>query len=149
MKKEESGPTNRGARNGMSAKTDVNRRVLAIQAKKKRHKPSKRKGKANIQDESETSGAQCSKASTTQQGQGSSFYQDASAQRPYSSDNGNRYSNIIVILFYYIDILLVDNFLFTNYINFFDVICIHIEFLIEFLLYCKMINFVMEYFSKK
>ncbi|KAG6800563.1 SRSF protein kinase 3 isoform X1 [Apis mellifera caucasica] len=74
----------------MSAKTDVNRRVLAIQAKKKRHKPSKRKGKANIQDESETSGAQCSKASTTQQGQGSSFYQDASAQRPYSSDNGNR-----------------------------------------------------------
>lgn len=149
MKKEESGPTNRGARNGMSAKTDVNRRVLAIQAKKKRHKPSKRKGKANIQDESETSGAQCSKASTTQQGQGSSFYQDASAQRPYSSDNGNRYSNIIVILFYYIDILLVDNFLFMNYINFFDVICIHIEFLIEFLLYCKMINFVMEYFSKK
>lgn len=90
VKKEESGPTNRGARNGMSAKTDVNRRVLAIQAKKKRHKPSKRKGKANIQDESETSGAQCSKASTTQQGQGSSFYQDASAQRPYSSDNGNR-----------------------------------------------------------
>lgn len=90
VKKEKSGPTNRGARNGMSAKTDVNRRVLAIQAKKKRHKPSKRKGKANIQDESETSGAQCSKASTTQQGQGSSFYQDASAQRPYSSDNGNR-----------------------------------------------------------
>ncbi|XP_006568415.1 SRSF protein kinase 3 isoform X2 [Apis mellifera] len=77
----------------MSAKTDVNRRVLAIQAKKKRHKPSKRKGKANIQDESETSGAQCSKASTTQQGQGSSFYQDASAQRPYSSDNGNSSSN--------------------------------------------------------
>lgn len=33
----------------MSAKTDVNRRVLAIQAKKKRHKPSKRKGKANSQ----------------------------------------------------------------------------------------------------
>ncbi|XP_033183639.1 SR splicing factor protein kinase isoform X1 [Bombus vancouverensis nearcticus] len=74
----------------MSAKTDVNRRVLAIQAKKKRHKPSKRKGKGNTQDESETSGAQCSKASATQQGQGSGFYQDASAQRPYSSDNGNR-----------------------------------------------------------
>ncbi|KYM82291.1 Serine/threonine-protein kinase spk-1, partial [Atta colombica] len=31
--------------------TDVNRRVLAIQAKKKRHKPSKRKGKANSQSE--------------------------------------------------------------------------------------------------
>ncbi|XP_003396661.2 SRSF protein kinase 3 isoform X1 [Bombus terrestris] len=74
----------------MSAKTDVNRRVLAIQAKKKRHKPSKRKGKGNAQDESEASGAQCSKASATQQGQGSGFYQDASAQRPYSSDNGNR-----------------------------------------------------------
>ncbi|XP_050573569.1 SRSF protein kinase 3 isoform X1 [Bombus affinis] len=74
----------------MSAKTDVNRRVLAIQAKKKRHKPSKRKGKGNVQDESEASGAQCSKASATQQGQGSGFYQDASAQRPYSSDNGNR-----------------------------------------------------------
>ncbi|XP_033183640.1 SR splicing factor protein kinase isoform X2 [Bombus vancouverensis nearcticus] len=77
----------------MSAKTDVNRRVLAIQAKKKRHKPSKRKGKGNTQDESETSGAQCSKASATQQGQGSGFYQDASAQRPYSSDNGNSSSN--------------------------------------------------------
>ncbi|OAD53514.1 SRSF protein kinase 1 [Eufriesea mexicana] len=77
----------------MSAKTDVNRRVLAIQAKKKRHKPSKRKGKGNTQDESETSGAQCSKASTTQQGQGSGFYQDASAQRPYFSDNGNSSSN--------------------------------------------------------
>ncbi|XP_071553440.1 SRSF protein kinase 3 isoform X2 [Temnothorax nylanderi] len=35
----------------MSAKTDVNRRVLAIQAKKKRHKPSKRKGKAGSQGE--------------------------------------------------------------------------------------------------
>ncbi|XP_050573576.1 SRSF protein kinase 3 isoform X2 [Bombus affinis] len=77
----------------MSAKTDVNRRVLAIQAKKKRHKPSKRKGKGNVQDESEASGAQCSKASATQQGQGSGFYQDASAQRPYSSDNGNSSSN--------------------------------------------------------
>ncbi|XP_046591437.1 SRSF protein kinase 2 isoform X2 [Neodiprion lecontei] len=31
----------------MSAKTDVNRRVLAIQAKKKRHKPGKRKGKGS------------------------------------------------------------------------------------------------------
>ncbi|XP_017787800.1 PREDICTED: SRSF protein kinase 3 [Habropoda laboriosa] len=74
----------------MSAKTDVNRRVLAIQAKKKRHKPSKRKGKGNSQDESETSGAQCSKTPATQQGQGSGSYQDSSAQRPYSSDNGNR-----------------------------------------------------------
>ena len=89
--RDKSGPTSRGAENGMSAKTDVNRRVLAIQAKKKRHKPSKRKGKGNAQDESETSGAQCSKASATQQGQGSGFYQDASSQRPYSSDNGNRY----------------------------------------------------------
>ncbi|KOC67401.1 SRSF protein kinase 1 [Habropoda laboriosa] len=77
----------------MSAKTDVNRRVLAIQAKKKRHKPSKRKGKGNSQDESETSGAQCSKTPATQQGQGSGSYQDSSAQRPYSSDNGNSSSN--------------------------------------------------------
>ncbi|XP_031826207.1 SR splicing factor protein kinase isoform X2 [Nomia melanderi] len=53
----------------MSAKTDVNRRVLAIQAKKKRHKPSKRKGKGNSQGESETPGAQCSKAPCTQQEQ--------------------------------------------------------------------------------
>ncbi|XP_076285867.1 SR splicing factor protein kinase isoform X2 [Lasioglossum baleicum] len=51
----------------MSAKTDVNRRVLAIQAKKKRHKPSKRKGKGNSQGESETPGAQCSKAPATPQ----------------------------------------------------------------------------------
>ncbi|XP_076670564.1 SR splicing factor protein kinase isoform X1 [Andrena cerasifolii] len=75
----------------MSAKTDVNRRVLAIQAKKKRHRPSKRKGKGNSQGGSETSGAQCSKGPAAQQGQqGSGFYQDTSAQRPYSSDNGNR-----------------------------------------------------------
>lgn len=39
---------------GMSAKTDVNRRVLAIQAKKKRHKPSKRKGKASSQGDQDT-----------------------------------------------------------------------------------------------
>ncbi|XP_029053095.1 SRSF protein kinase 3 isoform X1 [Osmia bicornis bicornis] len=77
----------------MSTKTDVNRRVLAIQAKKKRHKPSKRKGKGNSQGESDTSGAQCSKAPAARQGQGSGFYQDASAQRPYSSDNGNSSSN--------------------------------------------------------
>ncbi|XP_026675419.1 SRSF protein kinase 3 [Ceratina calcarata] len=76
----------------MSAKTDVNRRVLAIQAKKKRHKPSKRKGKSSAQDETETSAAQCSKAPATQQGQGSGFYQD-SAQSPYSGDNGNSSSN--------------------------------------------------------
>lgn len=31
----------------MNSKADVNRRVLAIQAKKKRHKPNKKKGKAN------------------------------------------------------------------------------------------------------
>lgn len=74
----------------MSTKTDVNRRVLAIQAKKKRHKPSKRKGKGNSQGESDTSGAQCSTAPAARQGQGSGFYQDASSQRPYSSDNGNR-----------------------------------------------------------
>lgn len=104
--RDESGPTNRGAENGMSAKTDVNRRVLAIQAKKKRHKPSKRKGKGNAQDESETSGAQCSKASATQQGQGSGFYQDASAQRPYSSDNGNRYLSFFNMSFYSIMLIL-------------------------------------------
>lgn len=92
--REESGPSNRGAGDDMSTKTDVNRRVLAIQAKKKRHKPSKRKGKGNSQGESDTSGAQCSKAPAARQGQGSGFYQDASAQRPYSSDNGNRYLTI-------------------------------------------------------
>lgn len=74
----------------MSAKTDVNRRVLAIQAKKKRHKPSKRKGKGNSQGESDAPGAQCSKTPTTRQEQGSGFYQDPSAHRPHSTDNGNR-----------------------------------------------------------
>ncbi|XP_053995142.1 SRSF protein kinase 3-like isoform X2 [Hylaeus anthracinus] len=58
----------------MSAKTDVNRRVLAIQAKKKRHKPSKRKGKGNSQGDSETPGAQCSKTPAARQAQGSDFY---------------------------------------------------------------------------
>lgn len=92
----------------MSAKTDVNRRVLAIQAKKKRHKPSKKKGKGHSQGDTETTTGQCSKTQppvtrqgqrsfkdfVNRQGEGSSFkdlFQDTfSEQRPYSSDNGNR-----------------------------------------------------------
>lgn len=73
----------------MSAKTDVNRRVLAIQAKKKRHKPSKRKGKGTSQGEQDTQVA-CPKPLSARHGQGSGLFPDASAQRPYSSDNGNR-----------------------------------------------------------
>lgn len=52
----------------MSAKTDVNRRVLAIQAKKKRHKPSKRKGKTNSQGEQDaqsSKGQRSGQATTT------------------------------------------------------------------------------------
>ncbi|RZC42955.1 hypothetical protein BDFB_013642 [Asbolus verrucosus] len=37
----------------MSANLDVNRRVLAIQAKKKRHKPTKKKRKSEINDHNE------------------------------------------------------------------------------------------------
>ncbi|KAG7188113.1 hypothetical protein KM043_015960 [Ampulex compressa] len=74
----------------MSTKTDVNRRVLAIQAKKKRHKPSKRKGKGNSQSETDAPGAQCSKTPSARQGQGSGLFQDATGQRLYSSDNRNR-----------------------------------------------------------
>lgn len=64
----------------MSAKTDVNRRVLAIQAKKKRHKPSKRKNKI----EPENSSAQSSK------NQGSHRFQDSANQQQYSGGNSNR-----------------------------------------------------------
>ncbi|XP_032689686.1 SRSF protein kinase 3 isoform X1 [Odontomachus brunneus] len=72
----------------MSAKTDVNRRVLAIQAKKKRHKPSKRKGKANPQSEQD---AQFSKGPRGQVTAAAAGYSDgATAQRSYPSDNGNR-----------------------------------------------------------
>ncbi|XP_066589980.1 SRSF protein kinase 3-like isoform X2 [Prorops nasuta] len=75
----------------MSAKTDVNRRVLAIQAKKKRHKPSKRKGKTNSQGETDTPGAQCSTKppSAARPEQDSWCFQDSSSQKQYS-DNGNR-----------------------------------------------------------
>ncbi|XP_015429423.1 PREDICTED: SRSF protein kinase 3 [Dufourea novaeangliae] len=72
----------------MSAKTDVNRRVLAIQAKKKRHKPSKRKGKGNSQGESDTPGAQCSKTSAARQDQQSSdFYLGKRVEPCHSSSN--------------------------------------------------------------
>jgi serine/threonine-protein kinase SRPK1 len=78
----------------MSAKTDVNRRVLAIQAKKKRHKPSKRKGKSNPQGEQD---AQSSKgprsgqvAATDPAFGGTRWYSDDPLQRYYPSDNGTR-----------------------------------------------------------
>ncbi|XP_015589171.1 SRSF protein kinase 3 isoform X2 [Cephus cinctus] len=74
----------------MSTKTDVNRRVLAIQAKKKRHKPGKRKGKGGSQPDPENPGPQCSKSSAPTTRQSSGFYQDAAVQRPFSSGNGNR-----------------------------------------------------------
>lgn len=72
-----------GTNDGMSAKNDVNRRVLAIQAKKKRHKPVKRKGKGP-QGDQENPGAQCSKASNSNQNQ------DTSGQRQNSDGNGHR-----------------------------------------------------------
>ncbi|XP_076623348.1 SR splicing factor protein kinase [Colletes latitarsis] len=71
----------------MSAKTDVNRRVLAIQAKKKRHKPSKRKGKGNSQGESETPGAQCSKTPAVRPVQGPDFYFGKRLEPCHSSSN--------------------------------------------------------------
>ncbi|XP_051175922.1 SRSF protein kinase 3 [Leptopilina boulardi] len=67
----------------MSTKNDVNRRVLAIQAKKKRHKPVKRKGKGP-QGDQENPGAQCSKASNSNQNQ------DSRGQRQNSGGNGHR-----------------------------------------------------------
>ncbi|XP_012283185.1 SRSF protein kinase 3 isoform X2 [Orussus abietinus] len=73
----------------MSAKTDVNRRVLAIQAKKKRHKPSKRKDKGGgSQGDQDAPGAQCSK--TQSASKGSDHYQDSGGQRQYPGGNSNR-----------------------------------------------------------
>ncbi|XP_025156832.1 SRSF protein kinase 1 isoform X3 [Harpegnathos saltator] len=72
----------------MSAKIDVNRRVLAIKAKKKRHKPSKRKGKTNSQGEQD---AQPSKGPRGQVAATAAGYSEgATAQRSYSNDHGNR-----------------------------------------------------------
>ncbi|XP_011873447.1 PREDICTED: SRSF protein kinase 3 [Vollenhovia emeryi] len=77
----------------MSAKTDVNRRVLAIQAKKKRHKPSKRKGKANSQSEQDAQSSkgpragQVAAAATTT---AAAYASDGPPQRAYNSDNGTR-----------------------------------------------------------
>lgn len=75
----------------MSAKTDVNRRVLAIQAKKKRHKPSKRKGKANSQSDQD---AQSSKGPRSGQEAAAATvfeYSDSSRMmRVLTGDNGTR-----------------------------------------------------------
>lgn len=105
---------------GMSAKTDVNRRVLAIQAKKKRHKPSKRKGKANSQGEQDaqsskgqqrasdqvaatatttanTTATTITTTTTTTTTTTPTTYEYASdgpyKQRAYNSDNGTSSSN--------------------------------------------------------
>ncbi|XP_043266911.1 SRSF protein kinase 3 [Venturia canescens] len=71
----------------MSAKAYVNRRVLAIQAKKKRYKPAKRKGKGNSQSDAENSGAHCSKTAPARQ------TQDTTGQRQSNMENGNSSSN--------------------------------------------------------
>lgn len=77
----------------MSAKTDVNRRVLAIQAKKKRHKPSKRKGKANSQSGTDQD-AQSSKGPRSGQEAAAATvfeYSDSSRMmRVLTGDNGTR-----------------------------------------------------------
>lgn len=74
----------------MSTKASVNRRVLAIQAKKKRYKPTKRKGKGNTQTDNDNTGAHCSKTSARQP-QAPDATQDSTGQRPFTTDNGNRY----------------------------------------------------------
>lgn len=74
----------------MSAKTDVNRRVLAIQAKKKRHKPSKRKGKANSQGDQD---AQSSKGPRSGQEAAAAAFPCTDTrmqQRVFVSDNVTR-----------------------------------------------------------
>lgn len=72
----------------MSAKTDVNRRVLAIQAKKKRHKPGKRKGKGSSGDVDGPGSNGPQGGSKT----GSSG-QENTGLRPYSGGNGSSSSN--------------------------------------------------------
>lgn len=65
----------------MSTKASVNRRVLVIQAKKKRYKPTKRKGKGD----EDNSGAHCSKTSSLKQPATDDI---DDSQRNYSTDNG-------------------------------------------------------------
>ncbi|XP_011342517.1 SRSF protein kinase 3 isoform X3 [Ooceraea biroi] len=80
----------------MSAKTDVNRRVLAIQAKKKRHKPSKRKGKGSSQGEQDAQsskgprGGQVAAATAFEY---ADFPSDARLRLAYANDNGTSSSN--------------------------------------------------------
>ncbi|XP_012216407.1 SRSF protein kinase 3 isoform X1 [Linepithema humile] len=73
----------------MSTKTDVNRRVLAIQAKKKRHKPSKRKGKANSQSEQDAQTSKGQRSGQVAAAANTFEYSDASL-RNYTTDNGTR-----------------------------------------------------------
>ncbi|XP_063976254.1 SRSF protein kinase 3 [Diachasmimorpha longicaudata] len=74
----------------MSTKASVNRRVLAIQAKKKRYKQTtKRKGKNHTQGDSENSGATCSKTTTRHSTLGEGA-QEGDGQRTFTTDNGNR-----------------------------------------------------------
>ncbi|XP_012261820.1 SRSF protein kinase 3 isoform X2 [Athalia rosae] len=72
----------------MSAKTDVNRRVLAIQAKKKRHKPGKRKVKGSLGD-TDTPGSNGPQGGPKT----SSSNQENTSSRPYSGGNGSSSSN--------------------------------------------------------
>ncbi|CAG5087738.1 Similar to SRPK1: SRSF protein kinase 1 (Homo sapiens) [Cotesia congregata] len=78
----------------MSTKASVNRRVLAIQAKKKRYKPTKRKGAKSTGSNSQqdntdnSSGAHCSKTSSATAARQSD--QDSNGPRPFTADNGNR-----------------------------------------------------------
>ncbi|XP_044598136.1 SRSF protein kinase 3 isoform X2 [Cotesia glomerata] len=78
----------------MSTKASVNRRVLAIQAKKKRYKPTKRKGAKSTGSNSQqdntdnSSGAHCSKTSSATAARQSD--QDGNGPRPFTADNGNR-----------------------------------------------------------
>ncbi|XP_012216409.1 SRSF protein kinase 3 isoform X3 [Linepithema humile] len=76
----------------MSTKTDVNRRVLAIQAKKKRHKPSKRKGKANSQSEQDAQTSKGQRSGQVAAAANTFEYSDASL-RNYTTDNGTSSSN--------------------------------------------------------
>ena len=96
----------------MNSKSDVNRRVLAIQAKKKRHKPGKRKGKPgpppgaaaaaaattsvntqNQQQQPDGVEQQSNKNQPSREGQtGNAFSKDSSRSdgKPYWGYNSNR-----------------------------------------------------------
>lgn len=77
----------------MSSKLDVNRRVLAIQAKKKRHKPGKKKGKNGETEQQNGNNGQGASSTGTRSAGAQRFEPSHSSSNETIEDTGEPYSS--------------------------------------------------------